>query len=171
VQLASWLTANDLSTVGKYEDFLEAIADTVVIKACNDYFSASEGINVFQFNLYWNADGGLESGTNGFASTDFANCTRNKAGYLQSRVNYGAGSKNNMQQTTTHEIGHICFLPHAYDAGGYKETLHDNKTHWNNCTMSYNYDRERKFCGLCLLRMRGWNQTGLDKDSANNKKT
>ena len=109
-QLASWLTANNLDTVGKYKDFLEAIADVVVIKACNHYFSASEGINIFQFNLYWDADGGLESSTNGFASTDFANCTRNKAGYLQSRVNYGVGSQNNMQQTTTHEIGHICFL-------------------------------------------------------------
>ena len=170
-QLATWLTANNLDTVGKYENFLEAIADTVVIKACNPYFSASEGINVFQFNLYWEADGGLESSTNGFASTSFANCTRNKAGYLQSRVNYGVGSQNNMQQTTTHEIGHICFLPHAPTAGGYVEGLHDNKSHWNNCTMSYNYDRERKFCGLCLLRMRGWDQGALDKDRAKNKKT
>jgi hypothetical protein len=170
-EMASWLTSNNLDTVDKYETFLEAIADTVVIKACNDYFSASEGINVFQFNLYWEADGGLESGTNGFASTSFGNCTRNKAGYLQSRVNYGVGSKNNMQQTTTHEIGHICFLPHAPTAGGYVESLHDDKSHWNNCTMSYNYDRERMFCGLCLLRMRGWNQTGLNSDSATNKKT
>jgi hypothetical protein len=168
--LALWLAGNNLGTIGGYEDFLEAIADTVVIKACNNYFSASQGINIFQLNLYWEAHGGLESGTNGFASTEFANCTRNKAGYLQSRVNYGVGSQNNMQQTTTHEIGHICFLPHAPTAGGFVEVLHDNRTHWNNCTMSYNYNQERKFCGLCLLRMRGWNQTGLDKDSAHNKR-
>lgn len=169
-ELATWLTSNNLATLAGYKIFCEAIADTVVIKACNNYFSASDGINVFQFDLYWEADGGLQSGTNGFASTSFASVARNKAGYLQSRVDYGVGSQNNMQQTTTHEIGHICFLPHAYDAGGYVETLHDNRTHWNNCTMSYNYDQERKFCGLCLLRMRGWNQTGLSKDSASNKK-
>ncbi len=76
-----------------------------------------------------------------------------------------------MQQTTTHEVGHICFLPHAPTAGGFVDTLHDNAAHWNNCTMSYNYDRERKFCGLCLLRMRGWDQAGLKKDRASNKKT
>jgi hypothetical protein len=169
LEVRTWLTTNNLDTVAKYKVYLEAIADVVVIKACNHYFAASEGINVIQLNLYWEADGGLESGTNGFASTDFANCTRNIAGYLQSRVNYGAGA-NNMQQTTTHEIGHICFLPHAYDAGGFQESLHDNRTHWNNCTMSYNYDQERKFCGLCLLRLRGWNQTVLNKDSASNKK-
>jgi hypothetical protein len=168
-QLNIWLTTHNLGDESAYEDHLEAIADQVVVKTCNEYFSASEGINVFQFNLYWEADGGLESGTNGFASTDFGNVTRHKAGYLQSRVNYGAGSKNNMQQTTTHEMGHILFLPHAPTAGGYEEDLHDNASHWNNCTMSYNYDKERKFCGFCLLRLRGWDQTNLHKDRASNK--
>lgn len=168
-QLTSWLASNNLDTSSGYEDFLEAIADDVVVKTCNEYFSATEGINVFQFDLYWEADGGAESGTNGFASTSFANVTRHNAGYLQSRVNYRAKSKNNMQQTTTHEMGHILFLPHAPTAGGYEENLHDNASHWNNCTMSYNYDQERKFCGFCLLRLRGWDQTTLHKDRASNK--
>jgi hypothetical protein len=167
--LAIWLGANNLGTAGKYEVALEAIADDVVVKTCNEYFSASEGINVFQFNLYWEGDGGIQSGTNGFAATRFANVTRQKAGYLQCRVNYGAGSKNNMQQTTTHEMGHILFLPHAPTASGYVAALHDDAGHWNNCTMSYNYDRERKFCGLCLLRMRGWDQTNLSSNHASNK--
>jgi hypothetical protein len=74
-----------------------------------------------------------------------------------------------MQQTTTHEMGHILFLPHAPTAGGSVAALHDLSSHWNNCTMSYNYDRERKFCGLCLLRMRGWDQTNLHSNSASNK--
>ena len=168
-QLNSWLTANNLADASAYEDFCEAIADTVVVSTCNEYFAAAEGINVFQFDLYWEADGGAESGTNGFASTNFGNVTRHKAGYIQSRVTYAAGSKNNMQQTTTHEMGHILFLPHAPTAGGYEENLHDNASHWNNCTMSYNYDKERKFCGLCLLRLRGWDQTHLSKDRASNK--
>jgi hypothetical protein len=35
--------------------------------------------------------------------------------------------------------------------------------------MSYNYDKERRFCGFCLLRMRGWDQATLRKDRASNK--
>ncbi len=168
-QLQAWLVSNNLDTPDKYETRLEAITDDVVVATCNEYFSASEGINVFQFNFYWVTEDGIDSGTNGFASTDFANATLKKAGYIQCRVNYGARSKNNMQQTTTHEMGHIMFLPHAFSASGYEEDLHDKKSHWNNCTMSYNYDRERKFCGFCLLRMRGWDQTTLNKDRARNK--
>lgn len=170
VQINTWVTSNIGANVSDYEDFLESITDAVVPKACNGYLSAKDGINILQFNLYWETSDGLESGTNGFASTDFPAMGLTKAAYLQTRVNYGAGSKNNMQQTTTHEIGHILFLPHAHSAGGYVEALHDERTHWNNCTMSYNYDKERKFCGLCLLRLRGWDQTHLDKDRTKNKK-
>ncbi len=171
--LRDWLNANNVANVAAYRGYLEAIADDAVVKACSNYFSANSGINIFQFNLYWEAGGGLESGTNGFASTDFANTTRNKAGFIQCRVNYGAGSQNNMQQTMSHEMGHICFLPHApgAPAGGIVAELHDQVSHWDSCIMSYNYVRERQFCGLCLLRMRGWDQNGLNSDSSKNKKT
>ena len=169
-QLATFLSGKSLNTEPRYKDFLEAICDKSVIATLGDYFAADDGINLFQFDLYWEADGGLKSGTNGFASTDFSKTSRTVAGYLQTRVNYGVGSSNNMQQTTTHEIGHILFLPHAHSAAGFSEALHDERSHWNNCTMSYNYDQERKFCGLCLLRLRGWDGTKLDKDRTKNKK-
>lgn len=168
VQLNNWLSANGFDTQNGYEELLEAITDAIVPTACDSYMSGSDGINIMQFDLYWEADGGLSSGTNGFAAT-FPSNTRNKAAYIQSRVNYGGGH-NNMQQTTTHEIGHILFLPHAPGTGGAVPAFHDEDAHWHNCTMSYNYNQERKFCGLCLLRLRGWDQTNLKSDRTQNKK-
>ncbi|NMO17213.1 hypothetical protein HPC49_13150 [Pyxidicoccus fallax] len=167
-QVNTWVNANIGASMSNFEDFLESVTDTVVPLACDGYLSALEGINILQFNLYWETTDGVSSGTNGFASTDFPSMGLNRAAYLQTRMNYGGGL-NNMQQTTTHEIGHILFLPHTVTEGG-PAGLHDDTAHWNNCTMSYNYNQERKFCGLCLLRLRGWDQTNLDKDRTRNKK-
>ncbi len=169
-QMGTWLTGQGLETLQKYKTWLEAITDATIPKACDAYLSASDGINILQFDLYWEAGGGLRSGTNGFAATSFPSGSRSKAAYLQTRADYTGQGNNNMQQTTTHEIGHINFLPHAFDAGGYVNALHDEDAHWHNCTMSYNYNVERKFCGLCLLRLRGWDQTGLVSARASNKK-
>jgi hypothetical protein len=36
--------------------------------------------------------------------------------------------------------------------------------------MSYNYDAERKFCGFCLFRLRGWDRDKLKNEAAQNKK-
>ena len=34
--------------------------------------------------------------------------------------------------------------------------------------MSYHFNREMKFCGLCLLRMRGWKWSGGVLSSSRN---
>lgn len=170
--LNAWLNAHNVNTLAGYKDYLEAITDSIVPKACDAYLPATDGVTILQFNLYWEAGGGLESSTNGFASTDFPSSSRKKAAFIQCRVNY-TDPQNNMQQTTTHETGHTLFLPHTFDVNNSlaDEKLHDQSAHWNNCTMSYNYDKERKFCGLCLLRLRGWDQTNLDKNRTLNRKT
>ena len=72
-----------------------------------------------------------------------------------------------------HEIGHCLLLAHstdgvtAVDACNIPDIeVHD--TAWSNCTMSYNYSAERKFCGFCLLRLRGWDRSQLKKAAADN---
>lgn len=81
---------------------------------------------------------------------------------------------NAMLDTFCHEIGHHMFLPHArYSTsasvpGGAQPNRHDDSD--TNCLMSYNRPRHA-FCGLCQLRLRGWDASGLSKISANNKKT
>lgn len=71
--------------------------------------------------------------------------------------------------TFAHEVGHHLFLPHtnppARDAASLR--VHDSLD--LRCLMSY--DRARHdFCGLCLLRLRGWDGAKLDRDSTNNRK-
>jgi hypothetical protein len=72
----------------------------------------------------------------------------------------------------SHEYGHHVFLPHArYPAGnvpdGAQANRHDDTD--DGCLMSYSGTRPG-FCGLCQLRLRGWDATKLDKVSAKNKK-
>lgn len=70
-------------------------------------------------------------------------------------------------ETLAHELGHCLFLPHALGphggsqpAGAYRR-YHDRED--QSCMMSYVYDKPG-FCGLCLLRLRGWDLNGLNQD-------
>lgn len=173
-QLNTWLTANSFETLQKYKTACEAWTDGIVPAGLGGYLPATDGLTIFQFERYWAAGGGLNSGTNGFASTDITGIKRSKAGYLQcaTPATYDSTEKNNMQQTTTHEIGHCCYLQHTDDVsgGGTNLDLHDDDAHWHYCTMSYNYAQERKFCGMCMLRLRGWDTSGMTRNRAANKK-
>ena len=52
--------------------------------------------------------------------------------------------------------------------GGPSPTSHDKDDH--NCTMSYNFAAERKWCGFCILRLAGWNKSKLKNDATKNTK-
>lgn len=176
LQLTTWLTTNDLLTAAQYNDWLDSEVMELLPPAVEPLLAAADGITLFQFNGLWELTTGGKAGINGYAmsSGDFAGIAADnyaKGAYVQSAPpeNY-AGGKNNVEQTTTHEIGHLLFLPHASTAPGSDLASHDATGHWNNCTMSYNYDKVRKFCGLCLLRLRGWDKTPLSSSMAANKK-
>lgn len=85
-----------------------------------------------------------------------------------------------------HEIGHHRHLEHSANGPGAVKKLHDNTANghvawgpgiqgsddskarrWDRrCTMSYSdvkYGELGHFCGVCLLRNRGWKVTGLGK--------
>jgi hypothetical protein len=85
----------------------------------------------------------------------------------------------------THEAGHHLFLPHAKypvadPPGGFRVERHDDTD--DGCFMTYE-DPRPAFCGLCQLRLRGWDNVlpdaagktwdgdnRLNKDTAKNKK-
>lgn len=80
--------------------------------------------------------------------------------------------------TFVHEIGHHLFLPHspfpvAKPPGGSQPERHDQLD--AHCLMTYHLPR-KSFCGLCQLRLRGWNpgpngaKSLLKKTGASNKK-
>lgn len=156
-------------TANAYHGWLKNRAKTLVATACDNQLAAHDGVNVFQFDGLYNLEnetGGIS--LNGFAP-DFPSASRNKVGYVQcaSPGSYG-GNSNTMEQTVSHEIGHHLFLPHAPAAPGNDPNSHD--TAWGNCMMSYNYNQTRRLCGLCILRLRGWDKTGLGNTAASNKR-
>jgi hypothetical protein len=177
-QLATWFAGGGaaLNTSAKYYGFCLGWAEDIVTKVCDQFLSASDGINLVQFQGLYNHEA-LPGGTqlNGFAAS-FPSTGRNKCAFVLCAAagNY-TGSQNTREQTVTHEIGHCLFLPHASDGVTATDISnkpdpngHDND--WHNCTMSYNFNAERKFCGLCILRLRGWDHTKLNPTAANNKK-
>jgi hypothetical protein len=165
-QLNAWLTANNMASNATYRRALEAIADDVVIKTCNEYFNGTDGIKVFHLEPYWETEDGGKSSTGGFASMDFGNSSRQRAGYIHGIL----PPPPSVKEIASHEIGHLLFLPHAPGKAGGPAAVHDDVLHWKNCMMSYEFDREMKFCGLCLLRLRGWDYRVLNSNRLLNKR-
>ncbi len=78
-----------------------------------------------------------------------------------------------LDSTAAHEIGHNLFLPHAplpqtNIPGGAIGSQHDQAD--MHCLMGYDDSQPLRFCGKCLLRLRGWSTTLLDKDGSKNRK-
>jgi hypothetical protein len=79
------------------------------------------------------------------------------------------------EQTAAHECGHHMMLPHPRNTAENKDkhANRDYKAHdkdVSDCLMSYRRDVTTKLCGLCQLRMRGWNKGELNIDGATNEK-
>jgi hypothetical protein len=177
-QLATWFAGGGapLSSSSKYYGFCDGWATDLVTKVCDQFLAAGDGINLLQFQGLYNHEA-LPGGSqlNGFAAA-FPSTGRNKCAFVLCAAagNYG-GDSNTREQTVTHEIGHCLFLPHASQGVTATDISnkpdpngHDNA--WTNCAMSYNYNAERRFCGFCLLRLRGWDKSKLKPTAADNKK-
>lgn len=177
-QLNTWLAGGGaaLNTSSKYHGFCLGWATDIVTYVCDAFLSASKGINLMHFEGLYNHEaspGGSQ--LNGFAAA-FPSTNDHKCAFVLCAAtgNYG-GDSNTKEQTVTHEIGHCLFLAHAPDnvtatdiANRPDATVHDDD--WHNCAMSYNYTAVRRFCGFCLLRLRGWDRAKLKPTAADNKK-
>lgn len=180
-----WLARNRLTTLQEYSNLLDHVAIsalTALVKDGTDFAAiagsksgqpagAKEGITVTHFNYSHTYLRDLvAAGTAGIsivngAAIDTTDANRNHCVFLFT---------NAQLDTFCHEIGHHMFLPHARFSqrpgrapGGAQAARHDDVD--RNCLMSYNRPRHA-FCGLCQLRLRGWDATKLDKMLANNKK-
>jgi len=64
-------------------------------------------------------------------------------------------------ETLAHEAGHSLWLHHASTAAGQLPEVDDQAEHnppeWQTCTMSY--VSLANFCGHCVLKLRGWDET------------
>jgi hypothetical protein len=177
-QLNTWLASpagTAVGTANAYHGWLSGIADTILRQVCGPDIAAGEGINVFRTQGLYNLEsspGGQQ--LNGYQA-DFPGTGRHKAALVlcAGAHNYD-GSANALEQTAAHEIGHALFLAHAPDGVTATDAAnipdapaHD--TAWHHCIMSYEFSQVRKFCGLCILRLRGWDRSHLSNTSANNR--
>jgi hypothetical protein len=99
-------------------------------------------------------------GTGGIAPAIHGLTTRSKAIFFQFTI--GKSS-----DTFVHEVGHLLFLAHApghrrgaEEPAGFQPDAHNKD---EVCVMSYS-DDAKHLCGLCLLKLAGWNPTRIHKD-------
>jgi hypothetical protein len=160
-----------LNTAAKYEGFCDSWGMRVLEDVCNVQLPGKDGVTLCHFIGVHNIGG--QGGLNGYAA-DLAGATRQRVAFITCATpDAYSGNANNLQQTTTHEIGHHLFMPHAPDGvgadAGPAPDMHDKDD--SNCTMSYNFAAERRWCGFCILRLRGWSRTNIDKDGTKNVHT
>jgi hypothetical protein len=171
-----WLAKNAaIRNANQYHASCKEWSKGLVRGACNKYVenrAGHEGVTILQFDGLYNQQnqpGGIV--LNGYSDPKMPAHGRNHCVFIQcgGAADYG-GDSNTLEQTVTHEIGHHMFLPHTKDSGENVD-YHCHDIDWKNCTMSYNFDQERRFCGFCILRMRGWSKNALNVNGKKNKKT
>lgn len=147
-------------------------AKSILVMAFDEPTGDTPGIVLLQFDGLYNLEtepGG--SRVNGFSqefpSQDRARCAVVQCGTAR---NYSGGA-NSLVQTIAHEVGHQLFLPHApfpihrVPTGAVVEQHDQDGT---DCLMGYDFSVERRFCGMCLLRLRGWNKQALSSIGSRN---
>jgi hypothetical protein len=153
------------NTNAGYARACEVLAKAVLIRFFNNHLAGAEGANIFQVRMAHNLTGDLTNFLDGEA-VDFDNGTDRRCGFLSLCDPAEDVPGASADQTAAHEFGHHFFLPHPSGVGtesGYQ--AHDDA--FSDCLMSYSIS-PRSLCGLCLLRLRGWNKAALSTTSANN---
>ena len=163
--LQTLLNNNHCGVAADHADQIQSLCISIAQQMCRPKCT-KEGITVLQFFGTNNTEGLSTFPLNGLAISSTSAAGRNKAGFLLCQTDAQAA------QTPAHEIGHLMFLPHSPrikaadgtlidSGGGITPDFHDVKN--RNCLMSYARPRPG-FCGLCLIRLRGWKGDEFDRN-------
>lgn len=161
--------AKNLDTNSKYAKHLEGRATTILKAVFNGQFDAGDGVHIFQTERSHNLTHHQTTRMTLGQAHDFGNASLKKCGFLLM-------SKSNdvtcgIDKVSAHEIGHHYYLPHPTDTGEMQDYKAHDKIVPSKCLMSYNFTLPMDLCGLCQLRLRGWDKSKLDPDGTKNKKT
>ena len=164
--------AYGMDTTQNYADRTAGYAQRAVKAAFEGEFPAEDGMCIFEVNQSHNLQFDCKTYLFGEAH-DFATATERKAAFLYYATDamYAACSipVTNHDPIVGHEVGHHMFLPHPLGTAENQDyKAHDSTA--TDCLMSYAYQIPRKFCGFCLLRLRGWDKSKIDPVSAKNSK-
>lgn len=152
--------ARDMLTVDKAYYSMANLYVFTIAQKMGSYLAQDEGITIIQFDWLHSLEEKLYEDKKfgrllGMATLN----TREKSGFVCFHAD---------AVTLAHELGHCLFLPHApnpllekaSEPGGVEHSLHDAKDY--HCMMSYARETPG-FCGLCLLRLRGWDYMRLNQ--------
>jgi hypothetical protein len=156
------------NTEPKYYERCKAWARDIMEELCKSYVNADPGVTVMHVSGLYNFETRVEKRLNGFAP----DIDRTKSVFLLCAGPDNYSVRGRVEETLAHEIGHLMFLPHAPFTSGTDEiegpqpNRHDAT--YVNCLMGYDISAERKLCGLCILRMRGWSSGRLSPNADEN---
>lgn len=174
-----WMNDNGFSNVTSHSLTAEGLCRVALVKVFNKHFKTSaKGVNVCQVSTIHSrlaagvaAAGGAGYSTVDGEAADFPKSDENHCAFLSllDPIQRGAiGFASTSEITAAHEFGHLFFLPHPAPVNGESGYgAHDAAS--TNCVMSYNTGA-RVFCGFCQLRLRGWDKSALNVNSALNNK-
>jgi len=187
----NWLPAN-LRTTAAYEQMVTSHIHGLVEGSFSGFVSRDEGITIIQFEwacplamlaVFGNisaldglaADLGLSASAGGDHVTDRCGIFLFVPRALHGGYRRGGSDHSTLEQTVAHEIGHQMLLAHAPFAAegrpppdGAVVAMHDIA--WRFCMMGYAHEQVQHFCGLCLLRLRGWKTSQMSNRAAQNRR-
>jgi hypothetical protein len=172
-----WMNDNGFSNVSGYSTMGEGLTRKALVKVFNEEFRDDiPGVNISQVSVTHNQVAaavavGPYSIIDGEAA-DYPRSDEHHCAFLSlldstQRATIGFASDSDL--IAAHEFGHLFFLPHPAPVNGESGyNAHDTSVGVDNCVMSYN-PNPRVFCGLCQLRLRGWDKLALQTTEINHK--
>ena len=169
-----WLIDNNMDEPAKYAAACQSLALAALVTLFNAKLPADDGVSLFQVDNSINPGliAAMDSYTDGLAA-NFPAGGQKKSAFLWTAPATAYNAAQGTSATPAHEIGHLLMLPHPRNAGENEGAnknndydAHDRKV--KNCLMSY-LAASREVCGLCQLRLRGWDKSQLKPGRKNAK--
>ncbi|HWC98825.1 MAG TPA: hypothetical protein VG456_18825 [Candidatus Sulfopaludibacter sp.] len=176
-EVTNWLNNQGFNNIQTYSKYCEGITRSALVELFNAEFrDNTPGVNISQVSVTHNLIV-LAVALPGYSITDGEAADYPKSdekhsaflSLLDATQRAGMGFASTSEITAAHEFGHLFFLPHPAPVNGESGyQAHDTTAGVDNCVMSYN-PNPRVFCGLCRLRLRGWDKSKLETTQINHK--
>lgn len=150
-----------------YKAVCDDKASTIYLETAKEFPFTGDGMVLFRWNTF-----GAHNMVGNVATTGLAPSID---GYTdRTHGAFFVFQNGGVTQDFIHEVGHTVFLAHAIghfnnptndengvQPAGFQKNAHDKAEF---CTMSYHDPRPSNLCGLCQLKLRGWDYMKINRD-------